>query len=1107
MGVRIICDYQSNTRSKVKVGENMQNISSNQKEHLYEGGNVGVTITGETLDGTLITVTEDDIIEGSFSIDRNWVSGSTIEIGCADTSELVFELDNTDGQWSNLRWEGTRLTVVFDIAEEPLQAGIFIVDEPPRKLTTMQIRALDNMARFNRLYDSTCPYPATLLQILQDACSRCNVTLHTQTFSNCSYVVAQRPVGDDITYHHVVAWVAELAGCNAWMDEYGRLRLSWYGENQPADSPTEVYFLSSDMPAQVRSYSLSIGPDDRFSYEAAEADIEITGIVYRTDDVDYLAGNNKYALVIEENLLLQENYETVLNSLLAKLGGFKYRPYKFETLGYPHLWPGDAITRLVDAEGNETASIITNHTYKLNGNSTLEAKGETEAVRGYATGAPFTPSQKRVLQAVAKVEAARQTTALEQATLQLNELMVNSLGFYTTAVELETGAKIVYTHDKPELENSLVIWTRTEQGFAWTDQGWQGGNPAWQYGVTGDGSMVVKLLTARGIDADWVNVTDLTALSSEDGSTRMTGSGVEVFDPTGKLMGHFGRYRTTEQASFSRNSDAYLSDGTKVAADVPRFEQGKFGKGILIEEGTTNLITDPFFADASKWPTKANAHFNTNFPGIFNNGTFMALCSGVDAAGKTGYCYCPYTVAAGDTVSMTVYMQMSDKSEPMLGDSGTGRIGLVLSGKVSSVRMKKQRILNTDYWKITSFTVGDGSGSNTGVVYYNAPEGRIYPIFMGIQFEKRAYATTFIDGTRYPEALTIPDSVLNQQEGEIEGKTLVTKEIAGGGNWHGFLCNRFPSGDWGLYFARTPDVEQKFRLRWGTSLYEFNSPITLTESDWVNFKIKWNAQVIKVLLNGVVALEQENLQPNIVFDEKLYLGSHKGISEFCNTVLDDIRISNKCRTDEEDLAAYQSGEPLPFDSHTTAKLDFDGNLDVAMTKHGLYLAGGNIGIDTKIYGGDSNVEHTGEYSQWNHADGSYTRADAEGLLRYVAGANRNYHYLMHVGTGSITASNWGSEIVITLPPEFKNKDFRVFAMISGYSGPDHVIFKNLLVQSGIKSQTNGTMWVKGASAGNMAEGVFGAIDDLGKSIPGFWFRGTGGAMYDVTLNFAYIAIA
>ena len=264
-----------------------------------------------------------------------------------------------------------------------------------------------------------------------------------------------------------------------------------------------------------------LGPDDRFSYESAEADIEITGIIYRTDtddgeEIDYLAGNNKYALVIEENPLLQENYEAVLTALLLKLGGFRYRPFKFEVLSYPHLWPGDKITKLIEPDGSELQSIITNHLFKLNGNSTLEARGETETVRGYATGAPFTPSQKRVLQAVAKIEAARQTSALEQAVLRLNELMVNSLGFYTTTVELETGAKIIYTHDKPNLEESQVIWTQTELGFAWTDQGWQGGQPTWQYGVQADGSVIVKLLDAVGVRAEWVHIGPETTYEVEE---------------------------------------------------------------------------------------------------------------------------------------------------------------------------------------------------------------------------------------------------------------------------------------------------------------------------------------------------------------------------------------------------------------------------------------------------------------------------------------------------------------------------------------------------------------------------------------------------------------
>lgn len=223
----------------------MQNITSTQKDHLFHGGAVGVTITGETLGGDPISLTEDDIIESTLTIERNWVHGSVIEIGCADTSELIFELDNHDGRWSDLRWEGARLTLVLDIDGEPLQAGIFTVDEPPRRLTTMQIRALDDMARFNREYSAGIPFPASLKQILIDACSQCNVNLHTLNFTNDDYIVSRPPAGDDITFHHVVAWVAELAGCNAWIDHLSRLRLTWYGETQP--EPAQLIFLRSSL--------------------------------------------------------------------------------------------------------------------------------------------------------------------------------------------------------------------------------------------------------------------------------------------------------------------------------------------------------------------------------------------------------------------------------------------------------------------------------------------------------------------------------------------------------------------------------------------------------------------------------------------------------------------------------------------------------------------------------------------------------------------------------------------------------------------------------------------------------------------------------------------
>lgn len=471
----------------------MQNITQAQKDYLWAGGPLGVTITVDPLDVTPFTVTEDDLVEGSLTIERNWALGNVIEVGCSDTSELIFSLDNSDGQWNTIRWEGARLTVVLDINGEPLQAGIFTVDERPGKLTTMQIKALDDMAKFNKPYDTDLAYPATLEQILVDACTKCNVTQHTLTFNNGAYTVTEKPVGDDITYHHIVAWVAELAGCNAWIDQLGRLQLGWY-----TDIQTEL---------------LEIGPNERYEYEMAEEDIEITGIVYRDEDTDYVVGTDRYALIIEENLLLQDNFEPVLSAIYTKIGGFRYRPYTFKVLASPHLWPGDVITKVTDAHGNELSSIIMKHMFKL-ADSSIAAVGETETVRGYATGAPFTASQKRVLQSVARVEVARQTSGLEQSMLDFNQLMSNALGYYETFDFLPSGARVRYVHDQPLLAESQYIWKYSAEGYGWTDQGWQDGEPVWE-GIDVAGNIVGKTLSVIGVKAEWLDVDDLSAITGK----------------------------------------------------------------------------------------------------------------------------------------------------------------------------------------------------------------------------------------------------------------------------------------------------------------------------------------------------------------------------------------------------------------------------------------------------------------------------------------------------------------------------------------------------------------------------------------------------------------
>ena len=303
------------------------------------------------------------------------MSGSALEIGNAETTEIGFLLKNYDGAWNAYSFQGADLTVNLTIGAETLKVGVFTIDTQPKSSGALQIKALDNMVKFNQPYTTALTDGATLLQILQDACTTCGVTLATTTFTNSTYA-AKIPT-EDTTFHAVVAWVAQLAGKVAWFDEDGELNLSWYGAT-----------------------GFNITPNYRFEgFEHEESDITITGVVYRDENGDVTAGTSGYAFIIEGNPLLDPgDASTVVTAIYGAVGGFSYRPYAGDTLGYPHLWPLDGVTiTLVD--GVSTAySIITNHRYVLNSTSQISALGETEQFYGYTPPADLLPAQKTYIQ-------------------------------------------------------------------------------------------------------------------------------------------------------------------------------------------------------------------------------------------------------------------------------------------------------------------------------------------------------------------------------------------------------------------------------------------------------------------------------------------------------------------------------------------------------------------------------------------------------------------------------------------------------------------------------------------------------------------------------------
>lgn len=453
--------------------------------------------------GTAFNITDKDII-GAVTVDWSSVTGSKLDLGSACMSELSFTLENTDGAFDDKVFEGAQLYVTTSFSTgsttETVPIGYYTVDSPPRKLRSIKITAYDRMAKFNRAYDTELAYPATLYQIVADACTKCGVSqkLPMNTLHR-GVSIPKRPNADNLTYRQVLVWAAELMGVSLYIDYDGKLTGGWYATN---------------------AKHTVIKASDRFTSgntNFAENNIVFSGVRIVGNDenkTEYLAGTKDYAFNIEGNLLAQSdmNLSTLATELKTARCSLTYTPMSCTTHSFPHLRPLD-IMKFETAQGTKKV-VLTNVKWQSQNRCTkLEGKGETATQSGYATMGAFTPKQQAVLEQT-RAQQAAQINDYEQATLALNETIANSMGLYVTRKADSSGAVITYYHDKPTLEGSNTIYCRNAGGYAWTNNGWNNGSPNWEYGVSKDGDAVIRSIAANKISASYIT-TDI--LSSPTG--------------------------------------------------------------------------------------------------------------------------------------------------------------------------------------------------------------------------------------------------------------------------------------------------------------------------------------------------------------------------------------------------------------------------------------------------------------------------------------------------------------------------------------------------------------------------------------------------------------
>lgn len=507
----------------------MVNLANTIKEKWQSGGHQIAKVectglryvsTSKLLDTADQTITSDRISDGGLSIDRTAVSGSKLELGSAIAATLSLTLYNTDKKYDDVNFEGVEMKVSVAVDEDSptwVPLGVFIVDTPPRHLSTISISAMDRMVLFDKDasgfdYDTN----STVAEVIQACAKAAGVPLadtNMKNLPNYNVQVSKPETQSTITYRTLLQYCAALTGTFAYMDETGKLAFRWYDTTA----------------------GFAMTPANRYSSDVYEQDVTITGLTYavKTQDSEgketstvNVYGSADYVFDFTDNLLIAGNAarNQALTVVQSKIIPTTYRPYSAEILPAPWLFPGDAVTYLPvdkdDTAANRLFSIVTNMAYTLNGSTTIAGQGETAQSNSYANTSGLTAAQAQILQRVTD-RVTQERTNREQAILQLNEqikgvkagkddLLIAGLGLYTTEETLSDGSTVYYYHDKQNLEDSSIIYTFQSGGFAYTTN-WNGGNPTWTSGFDRNGNLIMNTISTYKLAADDIQAGSITA--------------------------------------------------------------------------------------------------------------------------------------------------------------------------------------------------------------------------------------------------------------------------------------------------------------------------------------------------------------------------------------------------------------------------------------------------------------------------------------------------------------------------------------------------------------------------------------------------------------------
>ena len=219
----------------------MKNITPEFRRKLYSRNKQFLAFADITLNDNVVIanrtqlhLTNSEIWANGFSCEQAVSDDNAFTaLGSVIMGSATLIINNIEDNYST--YDFTNAEVVLEVGLEVLpnqvqkiKLGTYRVDEPTYNGGTIRLSLLDYMEQFDRPYVHNITYPNTLLNILNDVCLNCGVTLDTLNFPHKNLTVAEPKLKNETTFREIVSWIATIAGCYAHCNVNGHLELSWF---------------------------------------------------------------------------------------------------------------------------------------------------------------------------------------------------------------------------------------------------------------------------------------------------------------------------------------------------------------------------------------------------------------------------------------------------------------------------------------------------------------------------------------------------------------------------------------------------------------------------------------------------------------------------------------------------------------------------------------------------------------------------------------------------------------------------------------------------------------------------------------------------------------